>query len=369
MKTILVTGAKGFIGKNLVIRLKLLEEIKVFEDDIENTTEQLKDIIKDADFIFHLAGINRPTDISQFKTGNLDFTTTLIELVKESRRKIPIVVSSSIQAERNNPYGISKKEAENYLLEYKKQGNEVFIYRLPNVFGKWCKPNYNSVVATFCYNLARNIEITVSNRDNELEFVYIDDVIEEFISILQSGKENTIDYYEIQINYKTTLGELEDKLRIISKNRETLKVPSFSDDFTRKLYATYLSYLPTDNFAYDLKTLSDERGHLFELIKSNEFGQIFISTTKPGITRGNHYHHTKFEKFCVIKGEAEISFRHIITNENVLYKVSGEKPQIVDIPTGYTHNIKNTGQIDLITLFWADEVFNPDKMDTYFEQI
>ena len=369
MRNILVTGAKGFIGKNLVTQLKNEKNIKVFEFDINNSLDQLKAYIKDVDFIFHLAGINRPQNEEEFKTGNTDFTKTLVDLVKNEKRNIPIVVSSSTQAVKDNPYGLSKKKAEDILLKHKSKGGNVFIYRLPNVFGKWCKPNYNSVVATFCHNLARNIEINVSNRENKLEFVYIDDVVEEFVSILMSEKNNLNDYYEVSVSYKTTLGELEDKLRFISKNRETLMVPSFSDDFTRKLHATYLSYLPIDNFSYDLKKHSDERGYLFEVIKSNEFGQIFISTTKPGITRGNHYHHTKFEKFCVISGEAEISFRHISNNEKVSYKVNGDNPKIVDIPTGYTHNITNVGKTDLITLFWVDEVFDPNKMDTYFETV
>lgn len=369
MKNVLVTGAKGFIGKNLVVKLRTIEDVKVFEFDIENTEYQLREYIQEVDFVFHLAGINRPENIEEFKTGNSEFTKLLVEAIEGQGKKIPIVVSSSIQAESDNPYGLSKKEAEKYLFDYRSRGGKVFIYRLPNVFGKWCKPNYNSVVATFCHNLARNIEITISNRENKLEFVYIDDIVEEFIKKMNSGDCNYLDYYKIPVCYHTTLGEVEDILRNINRNRETLKVPTLSDDFIRKLYATYLSYLPIDDFAYDLKMFSDERGYLFELIKSNAFGQIFISTTKPGITRGNHYHHTKFEKFCVIRGDAEIKFRHIITDESITYTVTGSKPQVVDIPTGYTHNIKNIGDVDLITLFWADEIFNPEKADTYFEEV
>jgi len=369
MKKILVTGSKGFIGKNLVERLKTFKDIELFEFDIENTVDQLQEYIQKVDFIFHLAGINRPKNIEEFNTGNFDFTKHLIDTIEQSSKKIPIVLSSSIQAQLNNPYGLSKKEAEDYLFDYRRRGGLVFIYRLSNVFGKWCKPNYNSVVATFCYNLTRNIEIKVSKRENKLEFVYIDDVVDEFIKKIYSEDRNQLDYYKIPENYNTTLGELEDILRAINRNRETLEIPNLSDDFTRKLYATYLSYLPIDDFAYDLKLFSDERGDLFELIKSKDFGQIFVSTTKPGITRGNHYHHTKFEKFCVIKGEAEIKFRHILTNENKTYSVKGTKPQVVDIPIGYIHNIKNIGKTDLITLFWADEIFNPKKTDTYFEEV
>lgn len=366
---ILVTGSKGFIGKNLIIKLRTLPGIDIFEYDLENTREDLINYIRLADFIIHLAGVNRPEKVEEYKIGNADLTKLLITILNHEGKTTPILMSSSIQAEYNNPYGISKKKAEKYLLEYQNRGGKVFIYRLTNVFGKWCNPNYNSVIATFCYNICRKKNITVSDRNKILQLIYIDDVIDEFVRRIFDKNDCQSVYFRIPISYDKALGDIEDILMQFSQNRKSLKIQNFSDEFVKKLYATYISYLPQNDFAYDLNVNVDNRGILFEVIKSDCFGQIFISITKPGITRGNHYHNTKPEKFCVISGKAKIKFKHLVTEKVITYEVMGAKPKVIDIPTGYIHNISNVGNDDLITLFWSGEVFNSEKTDTYIAEI
>ena len=372
MKTVLITGSDGFIGKNLCSRIKIDENIKLLKFDRDSTSEELQNYLKEADFIFHLAGINRPKDEKEFDTGNRGLTEDILAYLKKYGKKTPILMTSSIQAELDNPYGVSKKAAENAIFKFTKQSKSTtYVYRLPNVFGKWCKSNYNSVVATFCYNISHNLPITISNPLNELNLVYIDEVVSEFIKALNGEITIANDgYCYVPRSFKINLKELSDKIKTFYNSRVSLVMPSLESDFDRFLYATYISYLETDNFSYQLNTNTDDRGWLAEFIKSNQFGQIFISKTKPGITRGNHWHHTKIEKFLVVDGLAEISFRKINSSEKaIVYKVSGDKLTVLDIPAGYTHAIKNIGEKDLITIFWADEIFNKDRPDTYYETV
>lgn len=371
MRTVLITGADGFLGKNLVASLEQNKDMKILTYNRNNTIEELEQFIKKADFIFHLAGVNRPQDLSEYDSGNRGFTEHLLNLMDKQNRKIPVLFSSSIQATLDNPYGVSKLAAEQALLNWSnKNGIAVYIYRLPNVFGKWCRPNYNSVVATFCYNIARGLPININDPSKELTLVYIDDVISEFINALNGNPHMDEDgYCIVPRTFKITLRELADKLFEFAQSRKSLIMPDLEDDFTRFLYATYVSYLPEDDFGYELEMKTDNRGWLAEFIKSRHLGQIFISKTKPGITRGNHWHHTKVEKFLVIQGEALIKFRQIHGDKVIEYRVSGDNLKVLDIPAGYTHSITNIGNTDLITLFWADEIFKPERPDTYYMEV
>lgn len=371
MKTILVTGAAGFIGKNLCASLEQRKDIEILRFGHGDTLENLANYTSRVDFVFHLAGINRPQNVEEFDKGNRVLTEKLLLLLENGGKKAPIVITSSIQAELDNPYGVSKKAAENAVFEWNRRtGIPVFVYRLPNVFGKWCKPNYNSVVATFCHNIAHGLPIQINNPASELTLVYIDDVVTELITSMD-GLAHTGDdgFSYVPRTFKVTLQQLTDTIYSFAESRENLIVPDFEGDFEKCLYATYTSYLPQDSYGYNLKMKHDNRGWLAEFIKSRQFGQIFISRTKPGITRGNHWHHTKIEKFLVIEGEALIKFRKIGTNEVMEYKVSSEQIKVLDIPAGYTHSITNVGNSDVITLFWADEIFNPDKPDTYYLEV
>lgn len=368
MKTVLITGSKGFIGKNLIAALSREKELVIKTFDVEDDPSVLEEYLMASDFVYHFAGVNRPQNPEEFKTGNADSTASIVAILAKAGRKVPILLTSSIQAERDNPYGVSKKAAEEILADYhKRTGAPVFIYRLPGVFGKWSRPNYNTVVATFCHNIARGLEIKISGPNIEIELVYIDDVIRHFTSHLNQLPSSSDDgrYLKINTTFKVTLGELAAKIYSLRDMRTTLKVPDLSDYFMRCLNATYLSFLDIKDFSYPLDLKTDNRGSLFELIKSEHFGQIFVSKTFKGITRGNHYHDSKIEKFCVIQGRAVIRFRHILSKEVIEYPVSGEKIEVVDIPPGYTHHIENIGDDKMIVLFWANQIFNPDKPDTY----
>jgi len=371
MRNILITGSNGFIGKNLYISLLQLERFNIFSFDLMNSMKDLDNFINKADFIFHLAGVNRSENESDFKKGNVELTGYIVDRLLESKKKPAILMSSSIQALLDNPYGNSKRAAEELLLKYERAGGRVLIYRLSNVFGKWCKPNYNSVVATFCYNIARGKKIIISDQDKVLDLVYIDDVIHEFISVLVQGKEGTRinGFYKAGPVYQIKIKDLALKIYEFNDIRESQLVPDLSDTFTKKLYATYISYLPEKYFSYSSKIKKDSRGILFDFLKSKHFGQIFISVTKPGIMRGNHYHHTKNEKFCVISGEAVIKFRNVLNEEIIDYYVSGDNPEIVDIPPGFTHSITNIGNQDVITIFWANEILDPENPDTFFDPV
>lgn len=368
MKTVLVTGSRGFVGKNLVEWLSRLNEVNVLQFDKEDSIDNLQYLINQCNFIFHTAGVNRSENIEDYNSVNVGLTDRIIDCIKITGIKIPIVFTSSIQAEMNNPYGISKKKAEENLIRFHKQtDNPIYIYRLSNLFGKWCRPNYNSVVATFCYNISHNKEISISDQNKILELTYIDDVMKSFINLLSNEKryEESI-YVNIDRTYKISLGELAEQIYKFKESKKTLIISDMKNEFLKCLYATYLSYLDEDNLSYPLDMKKDNRGWLTELIKSENSGQIFISKSYPGVIRGNHYHDTKVEKFCLVQGKAIIKLRNILKNEVIKYYVSDEKIEIVDIPPGYTHSIENIGEKEMIVIFWADEVFNPDEADTYY---
>ncbi|WP_438296706.1 capsular polysaccharide biosynthesis protein CapF [Sporosarcina sp. FA15] len=367
---ILVTGAVGFLGKNLVAELKHqgYEDLLLYTRN--HTLEDLEEYTKKCDFVFHLAGVNRPENEKEFMDGNYGFTSELLELLKKHNNKSPILITSSIQAEKDNPYGISKKLGENLLFEYSiETGAEVFVYRLPNLFGKWSKPNYNTVVATYCYNVARDLDIQVNNPDAELTLCYIDDVLEEFMKALKGTPTKLNNYCTVQIAHSVKLGVLAGLIEGFKESRSTLSVPDMGDELTKKLYSTYLSFIPEDKFSYDLKMNVDNRGSFTEFIRTPERGQVSVNVSKPGITKGNHWHHTKNEKFLVVSGEGLIRFRKIDSDEIIEYKVNSEKLEVVDIPTGYTHSIVNVGATDLVTVMWVNECFNPDKPDTIFLEV
>ena len=367
---ILVTGAKGFIGKNLIAELRNRKYIEIYEYDIDSETKLLDEYCKEADFVFHLAGVNRPKEQYEFMEGNFGFTSLLLDKLKEYNNTCPVMISSSIQAELENPYGESKKAGEDLLFKYSKEtGTKVLVYRFHNVFGKWCMPNYNSAVATFCHNIAHNLLIKVNDPSVVMNLVYVDDLVNELINALE-GKENRVDdFCEVPVLHTITLGEIVDLIYSFKKNREDRLVPNMSNAFTKKLYSTYLSYLPKDQFGYDLKMNVDLRGSFTEFIKTPDRGQVSVNISKPGITKGNHWHHSKNEKFLVISGKGAIRFRRIDSNEVIEYFVSGEKMEVLDIPPGYTHNIENLGEVEMVTIMWANELFDPEKPDTYFLEV
>ena len=370
---ILVTGANGFIGRNLCLALRRSDDMEVMEIDKESSESDLAQAVADADAVVHLAGVNRPKKEVEFVEGNVDFTKQLCGLLEATGRKIPVICSSSIQVGRDNPYAESKESGEKVLLNYQeKTGSPVYIYRLPNVFGKWSRPNYNTVVATFCHNISRGLPVQVNAPEAQLSFAYIDDVVNAFIEKLKAygeGFEGETGVLSFEPAYEILLGDLHDLIVSFRESRRTLKLADFSDPLTKYLYSTYLSFLDRDDFAYSVDLKTDDRGWLFELIKSESAGQMFVSTTKPGITRGNHYHDTKVEKFCVVKGKGVIRFRHVFEEEVFEYHVDDKAIKIVDIPPGYTHSIQNTGDCEMICLFWANEIFEPERMDTYFENV
>ena len=303
--------------------------------------------------------------------GNFDLTLKLLELLKKHNNKAPVLLTSSIQAEKDNPYGRSKKAGEDLLLNYYYETDaKVYVYRLPNLFGKWSKPNYNTVVATFCHNIARGLEIQINNPDTELNLCYIDDILEEFMRALEGNPTIQDDNFcVVPVTHNIKLGELADLIKSFKESRSNLGIPDMEDELTKKLYSTYLSFLPEDQFSYDLKMNCDHRGSFTEFMRTPERGQVSVNISKPGITKGNHWHHTKNEKFLVVSGEGLIRFRKIGSDEIIEYKVSGEKLQVVDIPTGYTHSIVNVGDSDLVTVMWANECFDPGKPDTHFVEV
>lgn len=371
---VLVTGSAGFIGRHLVEALGRHPGVTVHRYDLGSTDQELEAALACADILFHLAGVNRPQDPSEFRAGNVDFTARLCARLVELNRRPWFVLSSSIQAALENPYGVSKREAEETVKRWAADhGGRGIIFRLKNVFGKWCRPNYNSVTATFCHNIARDLPITISDPARELDLVYIDDVVAAFLNVLGAAEPRhgaadagaATEYREVNPSFRVTLGELADRIRSFRQSRQTLVLPDFDDRFNRCLYATYLSYLDGPEFAYPLQQRCDPRGALAEFIKSPHFGQIFVSRTKPGITRGDHYHHTKTEKFLVLEGQAIIRFRPIEGGEVIEHRVDGREFKVLDIPPGYTHSIENVGTGELVTLFWASEVFDPARADTH----
>lgn len=367
---ILVTGAKGFIGKNLIAELKNQKFTDILEYDIESTLEDLDIFSRECDFVFHLAGVNRPKEQSDYLEGNFGFTSILLNKLKENNNKAPIMLASSIQASLGNPYGVSKKAGEDLLFQYAKEtGSKVLIYRFPNVFGKWCRPNYNSAVATFSHNIANNLPISVNDPNVTMNLIYIDDLVKELINALKGYENRKDDFCYVEPVYSIKLGDIVNLLYAFKESRSNLSVPNTSDDFTRKLYANYLSYLPKEKFNYEIKMNIDQRGSFTEFLKTEDRGQISINISKPGIIKGNHWHHTKNEKFLVVSGKGVIRFRKIDEKDVVEYYVSGDKLQVVDIPPGYTHNIENLGNSDMVTVMWASEKFDPEKPDTIYLEV
>ncbi|GAA0346118.1 NAD-dependent epimerase/dehydratase family protein [Oceanobacillus oncorhynchi subsp. oncorhynchi] len=365
MINVTVTGAGGFIGKNLVDRLQREKGVSLKQYHHGDDLSLLHAYLNDSDIIYHLAGVNRPQNSDAFASVNRGLTESIVSYLKKHHKTPKIIFTSSIQAEGNTPYGLSKKAAEEVLQNYRiETGADVCIYRLPGVFGKWCRPHYNSVVATFCHEISHDKEIEIHDADKKLDLVYIDDVIDSFIACLDQKKQDKLLYNHINQTFQTTVGELAQKLYEIKNVRESLIIPDLSDTFTKYLYTTYLSYLEADNLAYALPVHQDERGSLVELIKSNQAGQVFISTSRQGVVRGNHYHHTKVEKFCVIKGAARIKLRKIDSDKQITYQVTDQNIEIVDIPPGYTHSIENITEEEIIVLFWANEIFDPENPDT-----
>ena len=365
-----VTGSNGFIGKNLIEHLSRLEDIDIITFTRKDSLSQLESFVESADFIFHLAGINRPENTEEFYKGNQSLTEKLVEFALLKEKNTPILVSSSTQVTRDNDYGKSKLAGELALERYaQKSGANVYIYRLPNVFGKWSKPNYNTVIATWCHNISRDLPIQVNDRDVSLSLVYIDDVVEQFIRHINEGNHDKVLYPEVYPVYKESLGSIYDLLNQFIESRKDLIIPPVGKGFPRALYSTYLSFLPTDKFSYEIKGYEDERGTFYEFLKTQDSGQVSISTSAPGVTRGNHYHNSKNEKFLVIKGQASIKLRQIHGDEVIEYKVSDKKLEVVEMIPGYTHDITNIGNDEMILLLWANEIFNREKPDTYFKEV
>ena len=366
----LITGANGFVGKNLVCELRNKGYDDLYLYDLDTDPSLLDIYTKDCDFVFHLAGVNRPKELEEFMEGNFGFTDTLLASLKKNNNTCPVLITSSIQATLDNPYGKSKKAGEDLLFEYAKEtGSTIHVFRLPNVFGKWCRPNYNSAVATFCYNIARDLPVTVNDPDVVMNLVYIDDVIQAFLSALKDDVIKEEGFCKVPTAHTVKLGKIVELLEGFKDSRTTLSVPDMTDGFAKALYSTYLSYLPEDGFSYPLKMNIDNRGSFTEILRTEERGQFSVNVSKPGITKGNHWHHSKNEKFLVVSGRALIQFRKIGTTEILDYHVSSEKLEVVDIPPGYTHNIINEGKEDLVTFMWANEPFDPENPDTMYEKV
>ena len=397
---ILVTGAKGFVGKNLCAQLKNIREGKarcygdltisdVYEYDIDSTQEQLDTWCRDCDFVFNLAGVNRPQDPKEFMEGNFGFATILLNTLKKYKNTCPVMISSSIQATLagrfgNSEYGRSKKAGEELMFQYSEEtGAKVLVYRFPNLYGKWCRPNYNSAVATFCNNIANDLPIIVNDSSVQLELLYIDDLVEEMICALK-GEEHHCDFDGVEtvftpegrycaatVTHKVTLGEIVDLLHQFKEMPKTLMIPEIpSNSFAKRLYSTYLSYLPKEGAIFDLKMNVDNRGSFTELVHTLNCGQVSVNISKPGITKGQHWHHTKWEQFIVVSGHGLIQQRKEGTDEVIEFEVSGEKIQSVIMLPGYTHNIINLSETeDLVTVMYCNEIFNPQRPDTYFDKV
>ena len=397
---ILVTGAKGFVGKNLVAQLKNIKDGKarcygdltidtIYEYDIDNTIEELDAYCRDCNFVFNLAGVNRPQNQEEFMQGNFGFASTLLDTLKKYKNNCPVMISSSIQATLagrfgTSEYGKSKKAGEELMFQYSEEtGAKVLVYRFPNLFGKWCRPNYNSAVATFCNNIANDLPIQVNDRNTELELLYIDDLVEEMIAALK-GEERHCEFDGVEtiltdngkycaapITHKVTLGEIVDLLESFKSQPQTLIIPEIPyNSFAKKLYSTYLSYLPKEKVSFPLKMNVDDRGSFTEVLKSVNVGQFSINISKPGITKGQHWHNTKWEFFIVVSGRGLIQERKIDSDEIIEFEVSGDKIEAIHMLPGYTHNIINLSETEnLVTVMWANEAFDPNRPDTYFEVV
>lgn len=380
---ILVTGAKGFIGKNLVSQLRNIgegkannykisgEELTIFEYDVDSDIQELDTYCKEADFVFHLAGVNRPKDSSEFMLGNYGSTSQLLNALKRHENRCPVMLSSSIQATLDNPYGESKRAGEQLMFDYAKEtGAKVLVYRFPNVFGKWCRPNYNSVIATFCNNIANDLPIQINEASVKLNLVYIDDVVDELIAALCGYEHYEDKFCSVKPIYTITLGEIVDLLSSFKNLQQNLDIPNVKDGFSKKLYSTYLSYLSPEKFRYPLRMNIDNRGSFTEIIRSSISGQFSVNISKPGITKGEHWHQSKNEKFVVVSGKGLIQMRKIESDEIFNFYVSGEKIEVVEMVPGYTHNIINLSDTeDLITFMWCNECFDANRPDTFFEKV
>ncbi|TWD99220.1 UDP-2-acetamido-2,6-beta-L-arabino-hexul-4-ose reductase [Pseudomonas sp. AG1028] len=363
---VLITGANGFVGKNLIVHLNERQDVEVLTFGRSDDLNALGERVAQADFIFHLAGVNRPQDPAEFGQGNTELTVELCKAIEASGRQIPVVYTSSSQAALDNLYGASKRGAEEALQALSAQhGNPVHVLRLPNVFGKWAKPNYNSAVATFCHNIARDLPIQINDPAAVVTLVYIDDVIAHFLALM-AGEEAGV---EVQPQYQVSVGEIADRLRGFKQSRSTLVMDRVGDGFVRALYSTYLSYLPPELFTYEVPKYGDPRGVFVEMLKTPDCGQFSFFTAHPGITRGGHYHHTKTEKFLVIKGRARFGFRHMTSGEFHEVVTEGDKPQIVETVPGWTHDITNIGDEEMIVMLWANEIFDRAHPDTYACQV
>lgn len=370
MKTVLITGSEGFVGKNLRVLLQQRTDIRLLSYDIHNSPEDLETLLGQADFVFHLAGVNRSQNPDEFKSGNTDLTEHICNLLAASGRRVPIAITSSIQAAMDNQYGTSKRGAEDAVFSYGQEtGTSVYAFRLPNVFGKWCRPNYNSGVATFCNNIAHDLPIQVNDPGVVMNLVYVDDVVSALVALLEGESVLQDGFCMVQPVYTVKLGAIVDMIRSFRESRDLKSIPDMGDPFAKKLYSTYLSYLPKDRFSYPLKMNVDGRGSFTEFIKTPDRGQVSINISKPGITKGDHWHNTKNEKFLIVSGQGVIRFRKIGSTEIIEYFVSGNKLEVVDIPTGYTHNISNTGTTDLVTVMWCNELYDPEHPDTLFEPV
>jgi UDP-2-acetamido-2,6-beta-L-arabino-hexul-4-ose reductase len=368
---VLLTGANGFVGRNLRQHLAERKDVDVIEFTRADDLSTLAERVSSADFVFHLAGVNRPQEPQEFVTGNAELSAVLaVELsrvAEEEGRAIPVVYASTIQAGLDNPYGQSKRSAEQALLALSDQGIPVSVFRLPNLFGKWCKPNYNSVIATFCHNIARGLPIQVSNPDAVLTLAYIDDVVKAFLRVMdgQAAECDSEGFALVAPQYSATVGELAQQIDAFRDSRQTLVSERVGQGLVRALYSTYVSYLPKEAFAYSVPEHGDQRGIFVEFLKTPDSGQFSFFTAHPGITRGGHYHHSKTEKFLVIKGEALFKFRHVQTGESHELRTSGAKAEIVETVPGWTHDITNVGDEEMIVMLWANEIFDRAHPDTY----
>lgn len=371
MIRVLITGAKGFLGKNLQLKLRERPDVRVQTYTRNDSTERLPELVLEADLVFHLAGVNRPEDPAEFQSGNAGLTRQLAVAVarvaQECGRLVPVVCTSSTQAALDNEYGRSKRDAEQILFEMARQtGVPVYVFRLPNVFGKWCRPNYNSVVATFCHNVSRNLPIQVNDPDAPVTLVYVDDVLAQFVNILAGTLTvpKTGEFAEVTPRYQTTVGELARQILGFRESRTTLATGRVGAGLVRALYSTYVSYLPVEAFAYDVPAHRDPRGDFVEMLKTPDCGQFSFLTAHPGATRGGHYHHSKTEKFLVVRGQARFRFRHMETGQTHELLTTGEKPEIVETVPGWTHDITNVGADELVVMLWANEIFDPEHPDT-----
>lgn len=363
---VLITGANGFVGKNLIVHLKERQNVEILTFGRSDDLSALGERVAQADFVFHLAGVNRPQDPAEFKEGNTELTVALCKAIEASGRQIPVVYTSSSQASLDNPYGVSKRAAEEALQALAQHyGNPVHLLRLPNVFGKWARPNYNSAVATFCHNIARDLPIQINDPAAVITLVYIDDVIAHFLALM-AGETTGVD---VEPQYRVSVGEIAERLRSFKESRDTLITDRVGEGFVRALYSTYLSYLLPERFSYEVPKYTDSRGVFVEMLKTPDCGQFSFFTAHPGITRGGHYHHTKTEKFLVIKGRARFGFRHMVSGEFHVLITEGDKPEIVETVPGWTHDITNVGDDEMIVMLWANEIFDRAHPDTYACQV